>query len=117
MPRALPGAKCPKRDAGLVLEQMQEARWRQLDRCGAVGRGHLAAGEIIEHRCGASDSMIDVAIGQTLVERQLVKFRGGKTATPLLPAKGLVSGANALRDARRFRSANSGAKASHGRRL
>src|SRR5229473_8392794 len=117
MPRALPGAKCPKRDAGLVLEQMQEARWRQLDRCGAVGRGHLAAGEIIEHQSGASDAMIDVAIGQTLVKRQLVEFRSGKTATPLLPAQGLVSGTNALRDGRRLRSANSGAQAFHGRGL
>src|SRR6202047_1992359 len=108
MPRALPGAKGPKRDAGLVLEQMQEARWRQVNRRRAVGRGHLAAGEIIEHQSRTSDAMIHAAIGQPLAKRQLVELLSGKTAAPLLPAQGFVSGTNALRDGRRFRSANSG---------
>ena len=47
MPRALPGAKRAKRDAGLLLEQVQEPRRRQTSRYGAIGRRHLAAGEIV----------------------------------------------------------------------
>src|ERR1019366_4171744 len=75
MPRALPGAK---RHAGLLLEQMQESRRRQTNRCGATGRRHLDDGEIIELCGGSPDALIDVAIGQILAEKQLVEFPGGK---------------------------------------
>src|SRR5258707_7621144 len=68
VPRALPGAKRAERDAGLLLEQMQESRRRQTSRCGAIGRSHLAAGEIVEFCGGSFDAAIDVAIGQSLAE-------------------------------------------------
>src|SRR5207247_3349871 len=48
MPRALPGAKRAERYAGLLLEQVQEPGRRQTSRCSAIGRRHLAAGEIVE---------------------------------------------------------------------
>src|SRR6267154_5914946 len=94
MPRALPGTKRAERHAGLGLEQMQETRRRQIDRCSAIGRSHFAAGEIIELRGATFDAVINVAIGQTLAKRQLIEFGGGKTAAPLLQAQGFVSGTN-----------------------
>src|SRR3984885_13775449 len=98
MPRPLPGAKGAKRYAGLLLEQMQEAGWRQIDRCRAIGRRHLAAGEIIEAQSGAPDALIDVAVGQFLTENQPFEFGGGEAAAPLLTTQGLIGGANSLRD-------------------
>src|ERR1019366_1153628 len=117
MPRALPGAKRAKRDAGLLLEQMQESRRRQTSRCGAVGRRHLDAGEIIEPCGGSPDALIDVAIGQTLAEKQLVELAGGKAATALAQAQGVVSVADSPRELRRSRSGNSCAQVIHRRWL
>src|SRR3954465_7247668 len=80
MPRPLPGAECAERDAGLLLEQMQEARRRQANRCGAVGRGHLDAAEIVEFRSRRADPAVDIALGQILSETELVEVGGGKAA-------------------------------------
>ena len=92
MPRPFPGAKGAKRYAGLLLEQMQEPGWRQIDRCRAIGRRHLAPGEIVEAQGGAPDARIDVAVRQFLAKNQPVEFGGGKAATPLLTAQGLIGG-------------------------
>src|SRR6266568_5036890 len=106
MPRALPGAKRAKRDAGLFLEQVQEARRRQTSRYRAIGRGHLAAGEIVESCGGSFDAVIQLAVRQRFAKAQLIELSGGKTATPLLQPQGLVSVANSLRDSRRVSSGN-----------
>src|ERR1700722_3278817 len=96
MPRPLPGAKRAKRYAGLLLEQMQEPGWRQIDRCRVVDRRHLVPGEIIKAHRGAPDALIDVAIGQTIAKKQSVEFSGGKAAAPLLTTQGLIGGVNSL---------------------
>src|SRR3984957_14026386 len=100
MPLPLPGAEGAKRYAGLLLEQMQEPGWRQIDRCRAIGRRHLAPGEIVEAQGSAPDALIDVAVRQFLTKNQPVEFGGGKAATPLLTAQGLIGGPNSLRDLR-----------------
>src|SRR5258708_1406073 len=98
MPRALPGAKRAERDAGLLLEQMQEPRRRQMDRCGAIGGGHLAAGEVIEFCSGSFDARIDVAIRQAFAEKTLVEFVRSKAAATLLQTQRFISVADSLRD-------------------
>src|SRR5471032_794754 len=106
MPRALPGAKGAEGYAGLLLEQMQESRGRQIDGSGAIGRGHLAAGEIIELCGGAPDAAIDVAIRQNLANKHQVEFTRRKAAAALPQAQGLVSGANTPGDVGRVSAAN-----------
>src|ERR1700731_1343871 len=113
MPCALPGPEGTKRDAGLLLEQMQESRWRQIDRRGAIGGGHLAAREIIKRRCGASDTAIDIALRKTLTERHLVELGGGKTAAASPQTQGFVSGANSPHNGRRVGAGSSGAQVIH----
>src|SRR6266849_6050090 len=115
MPRPLPGAKGAERYTGLLLEQMQEPRRRQTNRCGAIGRGHLAAGEIIEFCGGSLDAWIDVAIRQAFAEKQLVEFVRGKAAAPLPQTQAFIGVANSLRDLRRASPGNSGAYACHRR--
>src|ERR1700737_2855620 len=79
VPRALPGPKGAERYTGLLLEQMQKPRRRQTSRCGAIGRGHFAAGEIIEFCGGSFDARIDVAIRQAFAEEQPVDLGGVKS--------------------------------------
>src|SRR6266567_1932846 len=80
MPRALPGAKRAERDAGLLLEQVQETRRRQTSRRGAIGSRHLAGGEIIELCRGSLDALVQPAVRQRFAKAQLIEFSGGKTA-------------------------------------
>src|ERR1700737_4517087 len=107
MPRALPGAKRAERYTGLLLEQMQESRRRQIDRCGAIGRGHLAAGEIVEFCGGSLDARINVAIRQAFAEKTLVEFVRGKAAATLLQTQRFISTADSLRDIGRVSPGNS----------
>src|SRR5450631_2740203 len=107
MPRALPGAKGTERHAGLLLKQMQEPRRRQPHSSGAVSRGHLAAGEIVEFCGRLLDAAIDVAVGQNLAKEQPVELSRGKAAAALLPTQSFVGIANPLRDFGRVSPANS----------
>src|SRR5712675_1764764 len=64
MPRPFPGAERAKRNAGLFLEQMQEARRRQSGFRSTACRRHRLAGEFSDLQHRARHARIELACGQ-----------------------------------------------------
>src|SRR5260370_28578392 len=60
MPRALPGAEGTKRDASLLLEQVQEARRGQSSGCSTACRRHRLAGKSVDLGNRACNARIEV---------------------------------------------------------
>src|SRR3954469_3658800 len=107
MARPLPGPESAERYSGLLLEEVQEPRWGQVDGGGVISRRQFAAGEIVEPGGGPGDAAVDIAVRQKLAEAQAVEILGREAGAPLLHAQIFVSRANALRELRAIRAVNS----------
>ena len=98
MARPLPGAEGTERHAGLLLEQMQEARLRQPHRRRAFGRVDIDVGKFAQPRDGLGDALVECAGRERLAEEDRVEFAGGESlATPGDPQR-VVSATNPRRD-------------------
>src|SRR4029453_18373024 len=75
MPRPLPGAERAEGNAGLFLEQMQEARRRKSGLGGAACRRHRLAGEFSDLQNRTRDAGIEFALRQGLAKTQAIELR------------------------------------------
>src|SRR5882672_1740993 len=98
MPRTLPGAEGAKRDAGLLLEQVQEARRGQSSGCGTACRRHRPAGKGVDLRNRPRHARIERALRQYFAEAHDVEFGAGDAVAMLQITQLLIRSANAARD-------------------
>src|SRR6478752_2490655 len=96
MPGALPGAERTERDSSLLLEQMQEARWRQAGFRRAACRRHRFAGEFSDLHDRPRHARIELPLRQSLAKTHDVEFRTGDIAAALALAQFGIGRADAV---------------------
>src|SRR5258708_13769839 len=74
MPRALPRPEGTEADTGLLLEEMQETRWRQPDLRGAACRRHRLAGKPTDLRDRSHHAGIERALRQRFPKTHDAEF-------------------------------------------
>src|SRR3954451_2032005 len=99
MPRPLPGTERTEGNAGLFLEQMQEARRGQSRLGGAARRRHRLAAEFSNLQTRARHAGIEFALRQGLAEAQAIELRAGELAGVMFAQFG-IGGANAAGESR-----------------
>src|SRR5882724_3055448 len=95
MPRPLPGAERTEGNAGLFLEQMQEARRGQSGLGGAARRSHRLAAEFSDLQNRARHARIEFAPRQRFTKTQRIEFSAGELVACVMFAQFAIGGADA----------------------
>src|SRR5438445_626592 len=95
MPRPFPGAERTEGNAGLFLEQMQEARRGESGLSGAARRRHRLAGEFSDLENRTRHPAIEFAPRQRFAETKRIEFGAGEFVACMMLAQFAISGADA----------------------
>src|SRR5258708_1246463 len=104
MPRPFPGPERAEGNAGLFLEQMQEARRGESCLRGAARRRHRLAGEFSDLQNRARHAGIEFARRQRFAKTKRIEFGAGERVAGVMFAQFAIGGANAAGESFAFRS-------------
>src|SRR4051812_28557667 len=103
MPRPLPGTERAEGNAGLFLEQVQEARRGQSSLGGTARRRHRFAAESTDLQNRARHAGIEFAPRQRFTKTQGIEFGAGELVAGVMFAQFAISGADAAGESFAFR--------------